>query len=81
MVGKCIKKVAVGSGHVLALTDDGEVYGWGRNDNGQVGETSETNVSEPTLLTLLQGKNIVDIDCGPNQVCRKKWRFIIYIYM
>lgn len=66
--GKCVQKIAVGSGHVLALTDDGEVYGWGRNDNGQVGETSETNVLEPTLVSLLQGKNIVDIDCGPNQV-------------
>lgn len=67
--GKCVREIAVGSGHVLALTEDGEVYGWGRNDNGQVGETTGPSVLEPTLISLLQGKNITGIACGPNQVC------------
>ncbi|KAG8235158.1 hypothetical protein J437_LFUL015198, partial [Ladona fulva] len=37
LLGKNVKSVAVGSAHVLALTEDGEVYGWGRNDHGQAG--------------------------------------------
>ncbi len=32
------KSIAVGSGHVLALKDDGSIYAWGLNDQGQVGD-------------------------------------------
>jgi E3 ubiquitin-protein ligase HERC2 len=58
----------VGSVHVLALTEEGEVYGWGRNDYGQVGETTGTSVLEPTIIAPLQGKVIIGIACGPTQV-------------
>ena len=34
---KKIKKVAAGSHHVLALTFEGKVLGWGKNDKGQCG--------------------------------------------
>jgi alpha-tubulin suppressor-like RCC1 family protein len=27
----------VGKSHVLALTEDGKVYGWGNNSDGQIG--------------------------------------------
>jgi hypothetical protein len=60
--------LAVGSVHVLALTEEGEVYGWGRNDYAQVGETTGSSVLEPTLITSLQGKVIIGIACGPTQV-------------
>jgi len=60
--------LAVGSVHVLALTEEGEVYGWGRNDYAQVGETTGSSVLEPTLISSLQGKVIIGIACGPTQV-------------
>jgi E3 ubiquitin-protein ligase HERC2 len=66
--GKRVVSLAVGSVHVLALTEEGEVYGWGRNDYAQVGETSGSSVLEPTLITSLQGKVIIGIACGPTQV-------------
>lgn len=61
-----MRDISVGSGHVLALTADGEVYGWGRDDNGQLGGGSGPAVPAP--VPLLQGRNIVGIACGPNQV-------------
>lgn len=61
--------LAVGSGHVLALTDEGEVYGWGRNDYAQVGESTGGHILEPMLISSLQGKTIIGIACGPTQVC------------
>lgn len=63
---------AVGAMHCLALTEDGEVYGWGKNEQGQLGDIAETNVAEPTLLPHLEGKFIVGISCGPSQVRTKK---------
>ncbi|XP_049844846.1 E3 ubiquitin-protein ligase HERC2 [Schistocerca gregaria] len=65
--GKRVMSLAVGAGHVLALTDEGEVYGWGRNDYGQVEETNGTSILEPMLVTSLQGRSIVGIACGPIQ--------------
>lgn len=68
VIGKCVKKLAVGSAHVLALTEDGEVYGWGRNDNGELGKSKCPGVVEPTLIESLKGKSIAGLACGPNQV-------------
>ncbi|XP_023713900.1 E3 ubiquitin-protein ligase HERC2 [Cryptotermes secundus] len=65
--GKHVVSLAVGSVHVLALTEEGEVYGWGRNDYAQVGETTGSSVLEPTVITSLQGKVIVGTACGPTQ--------------
>jgi|LSQX01.1.fsa_nt_gb alpha-tubulin suppressor-like RCC1 family protein len=50
-----------GFGHVLALTDEGEVYAWGRNNRGQVGNGNRKNVMTPYKLPL---QNIVKIECG-----------------
>ncbi|KAJ7294855.1 hypothetical protein O6H91_Y228400 [Diphasiastrum complanatum] len=32
-----IKQIACGDSHCLAITGDGEVFSWGRNQNGQLG--------------------------------------------
>lgn len=37
LVGKRTVQVACGEAHSLALTQDGEVWGWGQNSNGQLG--------------------------------------------
>ena len=34
---KCITEISCGYYHSLAFTSDGQVYGWGRNCEGQVG--------------------------------------------
>ena len=54
--------------HCLVVTDDGEVYCWGRNDQAQLGDNVTSSKSEPTVLTALEGKHISGVTCGPAQV-------------
>ena len=53
--------VAPGFGHVLALTENGEVYAWGRNSQGQVGSGNTKKTMTPVKLGL---KNITQIVAG-----------------
>ncbi len=36
--GKRVKQGSAGARHSIVLTDDGEIYGWGDNEQGQLGE-------------------------------------------
>lgn len=45
--GVAIKKVSVGQYHTVALGEDGNVYTWGRNDQGQLGDGTRTNRKVP----------------------------------
>lgn len=56
----------------MAITEDGELYGWGRNEQGQLGNPSISNFIEPTLVGGMEGKNIVGVACGPTQVRKTK---------
>lgn len=44
---------------VYALTDNGDVYAWGRNGVGQLGIGNTTDQQSPLIITTLQGRNIV----------------------
>lgn len=55
------KDIAVGFGHTLMLTENGEVYAWGRNSEGQVGNGKTKKLQTPYKLPL---SNIVQIVCG-----------------
>ncbi|XP_015510519.2 E3 ubiquitin-protein ligase HERC2 [Neodiprion lecontei] len=65
--GKKVKNLAVGNVHVLTLTEDQLVYGWGRNDYGQIDHGLGTTVPEPTLCSALTGKSVIGLVCGPTQ--------------
>jgi len=39
--------VAAGASHTIAIGNDGNVYAWGFNSTGQLGDTSTTNSSLP----------------------------------
>lgn len=47
--------VAVGAEHILVLSQNGDVYGWGINSDGQLGVGQTSVVREPTLLPILSG--------------------------
>jgi E3 ubiquitin-protein ligase HERC2 len=66
--GKKVLDIAIGSMHCVAITEDGELFGWGRNEHGQLGDSSSNCRSVPTILSGLDGKNIIGASCGPNQV-------------
>jgi len=49
-----VKAIAAGSIHSLALKIDGTVWGWGRNENGQVGDgTTVLNINLPVQASGL----------------------------
>ncbi len=56
-----IVKMACGFGQVLALNASGEVWAWGRNSDGQVGNGTTKRITTPQKLPLT---SIVDIAAG-----------------
>lgn len=44
----------LGSLHVLALTEGGEVYAWGDNDEGQLGDGTQHPISRPRPIAALK---------------------------
>lgn len=48
----------LGSLHCVACTDTGEVYTWGDNDEGQLGDGTTLAAQRPRLLMALQVRNI-----------------------
>ncbi|XP_065221289.1 probable E3 ubiquitin-protein ligase HERC4 isoform X2 [Planococcus citri] len=65
---KNVVQVSCGYKHCLALTNDGTLYSWGLNDNGQLGlGLSIKNVglvSQPNVVKALNGVPIAFIACG-----------------
>uniref|UniRef100_A0A9J7ZD84 Regulator of chromosome condensation (RCC1) and BTB (POZ) domain containing protein 1 n=1 Tax=Cyprinus carpio carpio TaxID=630221 RepID=A0A9J7ZD84_CYPCA len=61
---KKVTEVACGSHHSLALTHEGEVYGWGYNGNGQLGLGNNGNQLTPSRLIGLQGLCVLQIASG-----------------
>lgn len=45
-----VRTVEAGSGHVIAVLDDGTAYGWGRNAFGQIGNASTDNATAPAQM-------------------------------
>lgn len=62
--GKKIISISTGSLHCVACSDSGEVFTWGDNDEGQLGDGTVSAIQRPRLVTALQGKHIVKVTCG-----------------
>ncbi|XP_058391624.1 X-linked retinitis pigmentosa GTPase regulator isoform X1 [Diceros bicornis minor] len=57
-----IKQLSAGSNTSAALTEDGELFMWGDNSEGQIGLKNITNVCVPRQVTI--GKPISWVSCG-----------------
>ncbi|XP_040122247.1 X-linked retinitis pigmentosa GTPase regulator isoform X4 [Oryx dammah] len=57
-----IKQLSAGSNTSAALTEDGELFMWGDNSEGQIGLQNITNICVPHQVTV--GKPISWISCG-----------------
>lgn len=65
LAGKHIDAVSAGSKHSIALKKDtGELYAWGYNFDGELGDGTNTNRNAPVAVTGLGGVVIVAVDCG-----------------
>ncbi|KAK7469558.1 hypothetical protein BaRGS_00036406 [Batillaria attramentaria] len=66
--GVKIRTVASGCNacHCVAITEEGKVYTWGRNEKGQLGLSDINRRDVPTKVDLLDNFNIVAAACGKN---------------
>ncbi|XP_030225248.1 RCC1 and BTB domain-containing protein 1 isoform X1 [Gadus morhua] len=62
--GKAVVGVACGQTSSLALVDNGELYSWGYNGNGQLGLGNNGNQLSPCRLTALQGLCVQQVVAG-----------------
>ena len=63
-----VKDIAVGSHHCLALTSDGTVLGWGRNNNPDAEANIRGSVAVPKVLEAVSKIGVVTISCGSHEV-------------
>eukprot|EP01062_Namystynia_karyoxenos_P025291 TRINITY_DN19927_c0_g1_i1.p1 TRINITY_DN19927_c0_g1~~TRINITY_DN19927_c0_g1_i1.p1 ORF type:complete len:570 (+),score=154.29 TRINITY_DN19927_c0_g1_i1:126-1835(+) len=70
LAGHRIVSIATGYAYAMALTDNHQVFFWGNNNHGQSGlgpqrfGTSHRKIEEPTVIDLLEGKQIIQVGCG-----------------
>jgi RCC1 and BTB domain-containing protein len=58
-------KIAAGDGHSLVLCESGDVYSFGRGNEGQLGHSKESKLeSVVKLVSGLEHETIVDISAG-----------------
>lgn len=62
--GVGVKQIACGSGHTVVLTGEGEVYTWGRGDDGRLGHGDNGWKYVPRLANSLTGQIITHVTCG-----------------
>jgi hypothetical protein len=61
---KKIIDICCGHYHSLALTNDGAVYAWGRNDSGQIGDGSNRDQYLPIRVHGFNNEKVIMISCG-----------------
>uniref|UniRef100_A0A8C6URZ7 Regulator of chromosome condensation (RCC1) and BTB (POZ) domain containing protein 2 n=2 Tax=Neogobius melanostomus TaxID=47308 RepID=A0A8C6URZ7_9GOBI len=61
---KVVVNIACGQLCSMAVLDNGEIYGWGYNCNGQLGLGNNGNQQTPCRIAALQGVGIVQVACG-----------------
>lgn len=80
-----VAKIACGSYHSFALDKDGNVWGWGLNNFGELGVDSNAGeddavILKPAKITHLEGHKITDIDGGEHHslACSDKGKLITW---
>jgi alpha-tubulin suppressor-like RCC1 family protein len=69
-----VTQLSLGDNHTCALQSNGSVLCWGRNENGQLGDSGLTASSQatPTSVVGLNGTDTVQISAGSNHTCALK---------
>eukprot|EP00192_Tetraselmis_astigmatica_P009703 CAMPEP_0117664012 /NCGR_PEP_ID=MMETSP0804-20121206/8955_1 /TAXON_ID=1074897 /ORGANISM="Tetraselmis astigmatica, Strain CCMP880" /LENGTH=853 /DNA_ID=CAMNT_0005471141 /DNA_START=124 /DNA_END=2685 /DNA_ORIENTATION=- len=62
--GAKVVHVAAGQHSSFAVTESGEVFGWGYNDNMELGLGTGTSRNSPQVISSLAGKNVTRIAAG-----------------
>ena len=62
--GRKVTRITCGQTSSMAVLENGEVYGWGYNGNGQLGLGNNINQLNPQRVTGLQGVVVTMVVCG-----------------
>ena len=57
-------QISTGDRHTLAISSDGNTYGWGSNDYGQLGDGTLQDHYTPQLITFPQSVHIIQVSAG-----------------
>ena len=57
-------QVVCGSGHTVVLTEAGEVYTWGRGDDGRLGHGDNGWKYVPRLVDAIKDHKVTQVTCG-----------------
>ncbi|XP_022841811.1 ultraviolet-B receptor UVR8-like [Olea europaea var. sylvestris] len=60
----CICQISGGWRHTMALTTDGELYGWGWNKFGQLGVGDNSDHCSPIPVKFPDDQKVVHVSCG-----------------
>ena len=61
---KKIIKLFCGYEHCFAISNSGVIYGWGKNERGQLALNDKENRNSPQELGYFKGKHVIDIVSG-----------------
>uniref|UniRef100_UPI00398F60E1 serine/threonine-protein kinase Nek8 isoform X2 n=1 Tax=Pristiophorus japonicus TaxID=55135 RepID=UPI00398F60E1 len=64
LLGYEIAQVSCGASHVLAATNDREVFSWGRGDNGRLGLETQESHSSPQQVNVPSEHEAQKVLCG-----------------
>ncbi|CAH1782485.1 unnamed protein product [Owenia fusiformis] len=59
-----IAQVSCGSQHNALLTIEGEVFTWGKNFDGQIGNGNRQEQREPAMVVKINDHKVAALDCG-----------------
>ncbi|KAL4647599.1 serine/threonine-protein kinase Nek8 isoform X2 [Arapaima gigas] len=64
LLGYELVQVSCGASHVLAVTNEREVFAWGRGDNGRLGLGSQDSYNSPQQVQVPDGFEPLRLLCG-----------------
>ncbi|XP_018603734.1 serine/threonine-protein kinase Nek8 isoform X1 [Scleropages formosus] len=64
LLGYELVRVSCGASHVLAVTNEREVFAWGRGDNGRLGLGSQDSYNSPQQVQVPDGFEPLRVLCG-----------------
>ncbi|XP_041049805.1 probable E3 ubiquitin-protein ligase HERC4 isoform X2 [Carcharodon carcharias] len=64
LTGMPVAQITAGGEHSFALSLSGAVFGWGRNNHGQLGLKDTEDRDKPNYVKLLECKKTIHISCG-----------------
>ncbi|XP_013083908.2 serine/threonine-protein kinase Nek8-like isoform X1 [Biomphalaria glabrata] len=64
LLGYEVIQVSCGASHVLAVTNEHEVFAWGRGDNGRLGLGSYESTTSPKEILIPEDAHPCSVHCG-----------------